>query len=268
MEEKALALSEKRETQVSVRLGSLDDVAELAQIIIDAGWVKPGTKQTDVMLRVLKGQEVGIPAIEASNTISVINGKPSIYGDGQLAVVRKSGLLEDIDEHFEKAEDGTTVAVCTVKRRGQKTPHTTRYGYADAKRARLAGKPGPWTDNPARMCQMRARAFNLRDMFPDVLCGLWAGEEAEDIDQDAISVPAESAPLPPPAPRRAQRKAATPKDPEPPVTAQFTPPAGEPIEAEYEPVVDTATGEIMDDESREPQPEGATTSEDDEDMVI
>lgn len=267
MEEKALALSEKRETQVSVRLGSLDDVAELAQIIIDAGWVKPGTKQTDVMLRVLKGQEVGIPAIEASNTISVINGKPSIYGDGQLAVVRKSGLLEDIDEHFEKAEDGTTVAVCTVKRRGQKTPHTTRFGYADAKRAGLAGKSGPWTGNPARMCQMRARAFNLRDMFPDVLCGLWAGEEAEDIDQDAISVPAESAPLPPPAPRRVQRGSrGAAKDPEPPATVPFEPPAGEPIEAEYEPVVDPATGEISEDYGApEPQPE---PEDDDEGMVI
>ena len=264
-EEKALALSEKRETQVSVRLGSLDDVAELAQIIIDAGWVKPGTKQTDVMLRVLKGQEVGIPAIEASNTISVINGKPSIYGDGQLAVVRKSGLLEDIDEHFEKAEDGTTVAVCTVKRRGQKTPHTTRFGYGDAKRAQLAGKAGPWTNNPGRMCQMRARAFNLRDMFPDVLCGLWSGEEAEDIDRDAISVPAEAAaPLAPPAPRRNTRKAAavTPKDEPPPNTVPFEPPAGEPIEAEYEPVADPVTGEIADDGGEPTEPP------DDEDFLV
>ena len=230
-EERALTLSKEKETNVCVRLASLDDVAELSQIIIDAGWVKPGTKLPDVMVRVLKGQEVGLPAIEAVNTIAVINGKPSLYGDGQLAIVMSSGLLEDKAEYFEKAEDGSTVAVCTTKRRGMKTPHTTRYGYADAKRARLTGKAGPWTDNPARQCQMRARAFNLRDMFPDVLCGIYSGEEAEDIPADGFEAPVhESAPLPPPAPRRGQRKAAAPKpvdiaqsDPEEPPTVSAVP---------------------------------------------
>lgn len=208
-EERALTLSKEKETNVCVRLASLDDVAELSQIIIDAGWVKPGTKLPDVMVRVLKGQEVGLPAIEAVNTIAVINGKPSLYGDGQLAIVMSSGLLEDKDEHFEKAEDGSTVAVCTTKRRGMKTPHTTRFGWADAKRAGLANKPGPWTQNPARQCQMRARAFNLRDMFPDVLCGIYSGEEAEDIPSEGYASEAsESAPLSPPSPRRNQRKAA------------------------------------------------------------
>ena len=42
-EERALALSKEKETNVCVRLASLDDVAVLSQFIFDAGWVKPGT---------------------------------------------------------------------------------------------------------------------------------------------------------------------------------------------------------------------------------
>ena len=51
---------------------------------------------------------------------------------------------------------------------------------ADAKRAGLAGKSGPWTQYPRRMLQMRARGFALRDAFPDLLRGLVTAEEAMD----------------------------------------------------------------------------------------
>lgn len=50
----------------------------------------------------------------------------------------------------------------------------------DARKAGLAGKQGPWTSYPKRMRQMRARAFALRDVFPDVLRGMPVAEELMD----------------------------------------------------------------------------------------
>tara|TARA_R110002020_G_scaffold37892_1_gene114463 strand:- start:30 stop:494 length:465 start_codon:yes stop_codon:yes gene_type:complete len=50
-----------------------------------------------------------------------------------------------------------------------------------AKKAKLWGKPGPWTQYPARMLQVRARAMALRDQFADVLSGIHIGEEVRDI---------------------------------------------------------------------------------------
>ena len=49
----------------------------------------------------------------------------------------------------------------------------------DAKAAGLLGKQGPWTQYPKRMRQMRARAFAVRDVFPDVLKGLQIDAPAE-----------------------------------------------------------------------------------------
>ena len=57
--------------------------------------------------------------------IAVINGKPSMYGDGLLAVVRASGKLEDIKEELSEYTVGgqkKLLATCTVYRRGMKTP--------------------------------------------------------------------------------------------------------------------------------------------------
>jgi hypothetical protein len=65
-----------------------------------------------------------------------------------------------------------------------------RFSVADAKRAGLWGKSGPWTQYPRRMLQLRARGFALRDAFPDVLKGLVTAEEAQDYPANEPAKPA------------------------------------------------------------------------------
>ena len=68
----------------------------------------------------------------------------------------------------------------------------------DAQKAGLQGKSGPWSQYPKRMRQMRARAFALRDVFPDVLRGMPIAEEVMDTpaerDITPRSQPAQKAP--------------------------------------------------------------------------
>jgi hypothetical protein len=71
-------------------------------------------------------------------------------------------------------------AVCQTSRKGKDANVVGRFSVADAKRAGLWGKSGPWTQYPRRMLQLRARGFALRDAFPDVLKGLVTAEEAQD----------------------------------------------------------------------------------------
>jgi hypothetical protein len=62
-----------------------------------------------------------------------------------------------------------------------------KFSVADAKKASLWGKSGPWSQYPRRMLQMRARGFALRDAFPDVLKGLVTAEEAFDYPQPIVA---------------------------------------------------------------------------------
>jgi hypothetical protein len=78
---------------------------------------------------------------------------------------------------------------------------------AEAKKAGLWGKGGPWTQYPRRMLQMRARGFALRDAFPDVLRGLVTAEEAADythVETEPVRV---TQPTPPVADDAAMQKA-------------------------------------------------------------
>jgi hypothetical protein len=140
-------------------------------------------KPEDVMVAVVWGKEIGLAPLQALQNISVINGKPSVYGDAAMALVQNSPVCEGIEEYFEQENTQNPIAVCVASRKNRK-PVIAKFSLEDAKRAGLWGKQGPWTAYPKRMMQMRARGFALRDAFPDVLKGLITSEEAQDYPED------------------------------------------------------------------------------------
>ena len=183
----------------------------------------------DILLAVQLGSEVGLRPLQALQNISVINGRPAIWGDAMPALCKASHVYEDLIETFEREDDPDfLVAVCVAKRRAS-TPVTAKFSVIDAKRAGLWTKPGPWQTYPRRMLQMRARSFALRDAFPDVLKGLISIEEALDLPAPNDSLP----------PARATIDAA----PEPPLsTLTLSPLNDSPIEiAVTPPAAETPT---------------------------
>jgi hypothetical protein len=169
---------------------NLEEAFRLADMLADSDLVpkdfkgKPG----NVMIAMQWGMEVGLKPLQALQNIAVINGRPSMWGDAVLAIVRASPLCEYVLEE----EDGSGTAICRAKRRGE--PEQVRtFSNSDAKTAGLQGKSGPWTTNPKRMKQMRARSFALRDVFADVLKGMDVTEVVMDLpplDQPAAQKPA------------------------------------------------------------------------------
>jgi hypothetical protein len=142
-------------------------------------------KPESCMLAIQHGSEVGLSPMQSLQSIAVINGRPTIWGDAALALVHASPVCEYVVEEIEDGKEGETlVATCTAKRRGYPKPTVVRFSVADAKKAALWGKSGPWTQYPKRMLQLRARGFALRDAFPDVLKGLITAEEARDYPGD------------------------------------------------------------------------------------
>lgn len=151
-----------------------------SQLIPKAFQQRPG----DVFVAMMWSHSLGIPIVQGLQGIAVINGKPSLYGDALLAVCMGSGQMTDIEETFTGNADNLT-ATCKVTRRGKPTPVVSTFSMADARAAGLLGKPGPWKQYTSRMLKMRARAFALRDAFPDVLSGIASAEEMQDVEGTA-----------------------------------------------------------------------------------
>lgn len=150
-------------------------------------------KPADIFVAMAMGYQLGLPIEQAIQDIAVINGKPCLYGDGMLALVLNHPECIDVIE--EPIYTGETLSgfKCTVKRKNR-ADKTRCYTLEDAKKAKLLGKPGVWTDHTARMLQMRARAFALRDTFADALKGLKCVEEVQDYIEAEYAVIDTSAP--------------------------------------------------------------------------
>ncbi len=132
-------------------------------------------KPDNVVVAIQYGAEIGLKPLQAMQGIAVINGRPTLWGDHFLAVIRASGALEYIIE----TDDGKE-ATCRTKRVGEKHEIIRTFSMDDAKTAGLLSKQGPWTTYPKRMRQMRARGFACRDAFADVLKGFALREEEND----------------------------------------------------------------------------------------
>jgi hypothetical protein len=162
-------------------LQSFDDAFRFAKMVAGSEFAPKDFKgkAESCLLAIQHGSEVGLSPMQSLHSIAVINGRPTIWGDAALALVQASPVCEFVYETIDGDGD-QMAAVCQAKRRGYAKPTIVTFSVADAKKAGLWGKSGPWQQYPRRMLQLRARGFALRDAFPDVLRGLVTAEEAQD----------------------------------------------------------------------------------------
>ncbi len=215
-------------TKVPIRMGvapqSLDEAWRMSQFMAQSEMVPKQyhNRPADVLVGIQYGMELGFAPMQALQSIAVINGRPSVWGDGFMALIIASPLCRDHDEYYEVdgarvetvdvadlAKD-TTAAVATFWRHGKTLPVTRRFSVGQAKKAGLWGKQGPWQTYPDRMLRWRAVSWAGRDAFPDLLRGITTAEEARDLPPgDAIDLP----PAQPVQPRRASEARTTTEPP-------------------------------------------------------
>jgi hypothetical protein len=174
-------------------LQSFDDAFRFAKMVSQSDFAPKDFKgkAESCLLAIQHGSEVGLSPMQSLQSIAVINGRPTIWGDAALALVQSSSQCLYVREYTEGDGDGLT-AVCEVQRRGYPQPTVAKFSVADAKKAGLWGKSGPWSQYPSRMLGLRARGFALRNAFADALRGLVTAEEAQDYQTPAVSEPTPS----------------------------------------------------------------------------
>lgn len=157
---------------------SLDEAFRVSQAIAASGMAPKGMDRPEqVMVAIMAGAELGLPPFQALQSFAVVNGRPTLWGDGLMAVARAQGIQarETLD-----GDGDSMVATCSVTRPDTGEIIERSFSVPDAKKAGLWGKAGPWQQYPRRMLQMRARAWALRDGCADMLRGFQVREEVED----------------------------------------------------------------------------------------
>lgn len=176
---------------------------------------------------IMAGAELGLPPMVSLRAFTVINGRPALYADGNIAVIRKAKdmdgkpICEFIRQGFEVGDtDELTFAWVAAKRRDNGEEHREEFSVADAKQAGLwddkefkrakvwrnsvqgwhddVPNDSVWHRYPRRMMMWRAAGYCLRWLFADVLGGMPDEYEAREIEGMVDITPA--------APRQAERQ--------------------------------------------------------------
>lgn len=179
-----------------IEVRQYDELVRFAQTVSESGLAPKGMEKPQaIFVAIQMGLELGLSPMASLQNVAVVNGRPTLWGDAQLAVCRGTGEMELFEEWYEcggqksprnpTKYDDDTAAVCRVKRTGGQVIESA-FSVADAKRAGLWGKAGPWTQYPFRMLRNRARSFALRDGFGDALRGFRSAEDAMDMPEERM----------------------------------------------------------------------------------
>ena len=155
---------------------TMGELQSLAEILSKSALMPEALrgKIPDVIVQILAGQELGLPPLASIRGVHIVAGKPILAADTMVALVRKSGSCEYF---MVEAETDTSVTyVC--KRIGD--PKEQRYTWSDED-TKLAGlnTKDNWRLHKKQMRRARCKAILARDVWPDVLAGVYDGDSGE-----------------------------------------------------------------------------------------
>lgn len=151
---------------------NLETKFEVAKLLLRSGMLPSHYKTPEAVLTaILYGRELGFSPIRALNSITVIQGRPTLEAQALKALaIAHGGIIKTVE---------WTDRVCTLEcTRGAWTDSAT-YTLDDAAKAGLVNKDN-WKRMPRAMLYARAVSIVVRNMFADVLGGLYSREEIED----------------------------------------------------------------------------------------
>lgn len=163
-------------TELAVRTNTsgatLDSKIRYAQLMADAGLLPQAYRNNpaNVLIAQEFGEALGIPTIQAINSIHVIEGKPSASSDLMAALVRRAGHKLRVTK--EKTDDGWTVTAEIIRRDDPEFTYRAIWDNEKASKAGLLNKRGPWLNYPDQMMRSRAISEVCRDGASDALYGV------------------------------------------------------------------------------------------------
>lgn len=138
-----------------------------ASMLVKSGFLPSSINSPEKAVAImLKGRELGIPAMQAFAQISVIQGKPAAGAELMLALIYR-GCPGAKVEYVSRTNEACEIL---ATRPGMK-PQTFKYTMDDAKAAGLAGKDN-WKKFPRIMLSWRCVAEAARSVFPDCIMGM------------------------------------------------------------------------------------------------
>lgn len=154
----------------------LGALVEVASVLGEAGPMLPKhiTSKGEALAIIMAGDELGIPPMAALRGLHLVNGKVGMDYSLMVGLLRRAGYrVQWVAKSETRCElllthpDGTT--------------HTEVWDVERARKAKLWGGAGPWTQYPEAMLTARCVSSAARAFAGDALAGCYSMEEVREI---------------------------------------------------------------------------------------
>jgi 5'-3' exonuclease len=152
----------------------LTQLWKISQAFINSKMYSKFPTAEAAMVTIMRGRALGLDATTAMDGINVIQGKPTMSASLMLALVLSSPQCE----YMYCDEINNDRVVWVAKRRGNPKETRREFTSEHAKNMGLLSKDN-WKKQKEVMLQWRGAAAIIRQLFPDIINGIYATEEFE-----------------------------------------------------------------------------------------
>lgn len=151
------------------------EAREMAEVAVRCGYYGLRTAE-EALIILMTGRELGLTTTQSLRGIYVVKGKPMVSADAMVACV----VADPRCEYWQPVESTSERCVIRVKRRGMPEPVTGIFTMEDAKAAQLTGSD-MYRKYPRVMLRHRCAAELVREVFPDVILGIYCEGEIDGV---------------------------------------------------------------------------------------
>lgn len=164
-----------------IQLRSFEELMRFANYAVQNGAAPKGMTAGQAALAIQAGLEMGLGPLGGLRFCTAINGLIGWRGEGVLALLVGSPVVSPGSLNaWVEGEGEQRKGVAVALRKGYAQPHRSEFSVADARRAGLWEKSGPWSQYPDRQLKWRAIGFLGKDYFSDILGGFPLADEIAD----------------------------------------------------------------------------------------
>lgn len=143
----------------------------------------------NIHLVLMKGHDFSLKPMQSIGSINVIDGKAEVGALMMLSLVRRSGLCKS----WRLVESTERRAIFSTTRAGEDEPTVFEYtieeadqmGLLDKGKSDWAKENNQWKRQPRTMLRRRAQSMLLREVYSDVVLGLYDYEELTEMREVA-----------------------------------------------------------------------------------
>lgn len=157
----------------------LGALVQVADALGNAGPMLPShiTSKGEALAIIMAGDELGIPPMASLRGLHLVKGKVGMDYSLMVGLLRRAGYRVQWT-----AKSDTRCELLLTHPDGSK--HTEVWDVERAKKAKLWGNAGPWTQYPEAMLTARCVSSAARAFAGDVLAGCYSMEEVREIAAD------------------------------------------------------------------------------------